>query len=211
MKHTKALSAIAIAAALALSACGSSNDAAKPGETKGPDAAPVTAPSSAPVVKSTPTPAPDSVKKSPRGNLMMEGGDIGTISAGSVGKVTTKFTVNAIQPVACNQEYSHAAENGNIIAVDMVVETTPELAQSTYPKYTLSGYDFKYIADNGTTFNGNLSTIATYSCIPDSEVFPSAGMGPAEKITAKVLLDVPAPHGILVLKSGISGGFEYKF
>jgi hypothetical protein len=36
-------------------------------------------------------------------------------------------------------------------------------------------------------------------------------MGPAEKVTAKVVLDLPSDHGILVLKSGISGGFEYSF
>lgn len=198
---------------LSLTACGSSADAAKPGESK-PGETPVTAPSSAPVVKSTPTPTAkqESVKKSPRGNLMMEGGDIGTISDGASKKVTTKFTVNAITPITCTEEYSRPAENGNIIVVDIAVETTPELAEDSYPNYSLSGHDFKFIDPaTGTTFNGNLSTVATYSCIPDSETFPSDGMGPAEKITAKVVLDVPAAHGILVLKSGISGGFEYTF
>jgi hypothetical protein len=210
MKRSLGSLALIATLGLSLTACGSTTDSAKPGETKSGEAQPVTAPSSAPVVKTTPTPTSD-VKKSIRGNLLMEGGDIGTISSGSTKKVTTKFTVNAITPITCTEKYSRAAENGNIVVVDIAVETTPELAESSYPKYTLSGNDFKYIADNGTTFNGDLNTIATYSCIPDAEKFPSDGMGPAEKITAKVVLDLPATHGILVLKSGLSGGFEYKF
>jgi hypothetical protein len=38
-------------------------------------------------------------------------------------------------------------------------------------------------------------------------------MGPAEKLQANVLVDVPAAHGILVLQpAGFSrGGFEYTF
>ena len=41
--------------------------------------------------------------------------------------------------------------------------------------------------------------------------FPSAGMGPAEKLEGKVVLDLPAAHGILVVKAGLTGGFEYTF
>jgi hypothetical protein len=208
MRKSLALTTLALGATLALTACGSTTESVKAGETTSAGATPISAPSSAPVPK--PTPTQDS-KKSVRGNLLMEVGDTGLIQAGSTGKTTTKFTVNSIAPGTCNQKYSRAAENGQIVLVDIAVETTPELAQSSYPKYTLSGYDFKFIADNGTTFNGNLSTGATYSCIPDAEVFPSGGMGPAEKITAKVVLDVPAAHGILVIESGLSGGFEYKF
>lgn len=207
MRKSFVFTSLALGATLALTACGSTNDAAKPGETAKGEATPVSAPSSAPVPKATPT---QDSKKSARGNLIMTAGDTGLIQAGGTGKTTTKFTVNSITPGTCNQPYSHAAENGQIVLVDIAVETTADLAQSSYPKFTLSGYDFKYIADNGTTFNGNLSTVATYSCIPDAEVFPSAGMGPAENITAKVVLDLPAAHGTLVLKSGLSG-FEYKF
>lgn len=99
-----------------------------------------------------------------------------------------------------NQQYSQGSVNEQIILVDITVETMPELAESSLPKFTLPGYDFKYIAVNGSTFNGDLGTVATYSCIPGAEQFPSGGMGPAEKVTAKVVSDVPAPTGILVLK-----------
>ncbi len=204
----KSLASAALIAALglSLSACGSTTDSSKPSASG--TAAPISAPSSAPVPKATPT---EDTKKSPRGNLIMAVGDTGTISDGASQKLTTKFTVNSIAPGECYEKYSRPAENGQILLVDITVETTPELANASYPKFSLSGHDFKFIAENGTTFNGSLSTMATYSCIADAEQFPSGGMGPAENITAKVVLDVPAATGILVLEHGYRGGFEYKF
>ena len=41
-----------------------------------------------------------------------------------------------------------------LLAADISVETTTKLM--------LTGHDFKFIAENGTTFNGNLATRATY-------------------------------------------------
>jgi len=147
----------------------------------------------------------------------MEVGALGVISSRSTGSVQVKFQVKAIKRITCPPKPyvvgDQGPENGQIIALDMVIQTTPELAESSYPKFTLSGYDFKYIAPNGTTFNGNLQTWAAFSCLPDADTFPSNGMGPAEKVVAKVVLDVPAPHGILVLKTNSlqAGGFEYTF
>lgn len=210
MKYTKSLATLVLVSSVALGLAACSDTKSAVSATDSASAKPVSAPTASPVVKSTPSPTVDS-KKSSRGNLLMAVGDTGIISDGSSKAVTTKFTINSITPGACDQPYSHAVENGNIVLVDITVETTPELAQSSYPKYTLSGNDFKFIAANGTTFNGGLNSIATYSCIADSLKFPSSGMGPGEKVTAKVVLDVPATSGILVLKSGYSGGFEYKF
>lgn len=202
----KSLSTLVLTAAfgLSLSACGSSNDAAPAEETK----APVSAPKVTPIAKPTPT---VDTSKSVRGNLLMSVGDIGTISDSGTKAVKTKFTVNSIDPIVCDQPYSRATENGQLVAVDMTVETTPELANDSYPNYRLSSHDFKFIADNGTTFTGDLGTVATYSCLDDTVQFPSGGMGPAEKLNAKIVLDLPAAHGILVIKSGYSGGFEYTF
>lgn len=213
MKYNKSLASLALIAGLGLtlSACGSStanvkaSDAAK-------TSAPVTAPTATPIPAAAPAAPPTTdAKKSIRGNLLAAVGDTGTISSGSTGQVTTKFTVNSIKEGTCDQPYAHAPENGHVLFVDVTVETTPELAQSSYPKYTLSSYDFKFISKNGTTFNGDLGTIATYSCIADAAQFPSGGLGPAEKAQGVVVLDVPETSGILVLKSGISGGFEYNF
>lgn len=207
----KIIAPLAIAATLTLAACGSSNDAAVPEETS----TPVAAPSADPVVKTTPTPTKTSdASLSSRGNLIMTPGFFGTISDRYSNKMHVKFAVNSIAPAECvAQPYSsvYPPENGVVIAVDVVAETTPELAEETIPKFSLSGYDFKYIGENGTTFNGNLASVATYGCLDDSQIFPSAGMGPNEKVAAKVLLDVPAPHGTLVMLGNNGKGFEYTF
>lgn len=209
MRKTLALSAMALATTLALTACGSSNDSSSPGETAEGEA-PVSAPTATPITPEKPTPTPES-DKSVRGNLLMSVGDIGTVSDNATGNVHVKFTVTGIKPIKCDQEFSRPSENGQLIAVDITAETTPELAQDPFPKYTLSSHDFKFIDNNGTTYTGNLGSVATYSCIADNLTFPADGMGPAEKLAAKIVLDVPKPHGILVLKSGYAGGFEYKF
>ncbi len=193
---------LAVAATLALSACsGTANNNPQNGSQPA-------APSATPIPPVTPT---SDAKKSARGNQIKQLGEVATINNGST--LIVKFTVDAITPIECTEKYSHAAENGQMVAVTMTVETTPELADASNPTFSVSAYNFKFIAQNGTTFTGNLSTIATYSCIPASQTFPSAGMGPAEKIQAKVLLDAPAAHGILVLQpAGFSrGGFEYTF
>jgi hypothetical protein len=211
LKLNKSLTVLAlvVSAGLGLTACGSSKDVTAAADATKSDA-PVTAPSAAPIEKTTPSPTPDA-KKSVRGNLIGKIGSIGTISDPVSKAVWTKFTVDAIAPVTCDQPYAQPAKNGQLVTVNLTVETTPELAQSSYPKFTLSSYDFKFIADNGTTFTGNLGSGSTYSCIASAEQFPSAGMGPAEKLSGKVVLDLPAAHGILVMNQGLNGGFEYTF
>ncbi|MHA7209706.1 hypothetical protein [Arthrobacter sp. MDT1-65] len=210
----KILAALTFSATLALTACGSSNDAVSSAEPSSEvSSTPISAPSAAPV-KTTPSPKKtEDENLSSRGHLIMPSGAFGTISDAYPGDLQAKFSVNSIAPIECTGENAayYPPENGTMIALDLVVETSPELAQSTNPNFRLSGYDFKYIAENGTTFNGNLSTAATYGCIDDSLIFPSAGMGPNEKVTAKLLLDVPAPTGTLVMLGNNGRGFEYTF
>lgn len=201
--------ALVVSAGLGLTACGNSKDVTAAADATKTDA-PVSAPTASPITKTTPSPTADP-KKSVRGNLIGHFGDIGTQSDPVSKAVQTKFTVDAIAPVTCTEKYSQPAQNGQLVTVNLTVETTPELAQSSFPKFTLSSYDFKYIADNGTTFTGNLGTSSTYSCIPSAEEFPSAGMGPAEKLSGKIVLDLPAAHGILVMKGNYGSGFEYAF
>lgn len=208
----KSLSSLALIAVLgvSLSACGSNKDVTPAADATATDA-PVSAPSAEPIAKTTTSPTPDS-KKSVRGNLIGNFGDIGTMSDPITKKVQTKFTVDAIAPVTCTEPYAQGPVNGQLMTVNLTIETTPELAEASFPKFDISSHDFKFIADNGTTFTGNLGTVATYSCIASAEQFPSAGMGPAEKLSGKVVLDLPAAHGILVMNTSYTGpGFEYKF
>ena len=204
----KIIAVLAIGATLALTACGGEKKETVDPSAPPSEAPPISRPSAEPASTPKPTPTPSGQAKNSRGNLVMTAGAFGTISNRATGELQTKIAVNNISPVTCTERFADPAKNGVYIGVDVVVETTPELAKDSYPKFTLSGYDFKYIAENGTTFNGSLST---YGCIPSSQTFPSGGMGPNEKVTAKVVLDVPAPHGTLVMLGSSGTGFEYGF
>ena len=200
MKYTKSATTLALIATLGLSltACG------------GTAASSPTAPTAEAVAKS---PAAADAGKSPRGNIVKEVGQGASITDPMHdNKEVVNFVVNSIKPGKCTEPYAQPAKNGNVMIVDVTVETKPELNDAIMKTFSLSGYDFKFVAENGTTFNGDLGGMG-YGCLPDAETFPSAGMGPAEKITAKVVLDVPQPHGILVLKAPLSNtnGWEYKF
>ncbi|MEV7605152.1 hypothetical protein AB0N65_06910 [Paenarthrobacter sp. NPDC089322] len=196
---------------MALTACGGAIPKNTPSESAKASDEPVTAPTATPVATPKSTPSPTGNAKSVRGNFIAGLGDVGTFSDANTKKVTTKFTVDSILDTVCTEPYNQPAQNGRIIAVKLTVETTPELAEDSYPKYTISSHDFKFIASNGTTFNGSLGGIATYGCIDDALQFPSAGMGPAEKVSGSVILDLPPGPGVLVYTGGSYAGpfFEY--
>ena len=79
-------------------------------------------------------------------------------------------------------------------------------------KFDISSASFKFIGSKGTTFNGNLGTMGSFSCLPDDQVFPQNGVGPAEKATGKVVLDLPEKSGVLVFKDLFGqASWEYKF
>ena len=205
MKHIKALSTAALIATLGLSltACGgaaSSNATAPNVEAITPAA--------------TPTPTAAELKKSPRGNLIKEVGQPAGMSNPESNQQTVNFTVDAITVDApCTDPYATPAENGHIVVVDVTVATTEELGKLDYGnRFDMSSATFKFIGASGTTYNGSLGTMGSYSCLPEAEEFPVAGMGPAENVKAKVVLDVPETTGTLVFKDLFSQiGWEYKF
>lgn len=189
-------------AALLLAGCG------------GTPASSPTAPTVEPIASSSATPAAAESSKSPRGNIVKQFGEGASITDTTKdNREIVNFTVNSIAPVTCTESYAQPAENGHLVVVDVAVETKPELAEAVMTSHHLGPSDFKFVADNGTTFNGNLGTGAAFSCLPSPEMFPSGGLGPGEKATGKVVLDLPAPTGILVLKAPMSStnGWEYKF
>lgn len=209
MNTGKFLSSLALIAALGLSltACGGSSSTAT---------AP-TSPSVESIAPSTVAPA-EGPKKSPRGNIIKTLNEPGSITTPD-GKTAATFVVNSITVGApCTGPYPSPTgpENGQIMVLDVTIETTPELgAEGMFPNsFDMNPYSFKFVGANGTTFNGNLATGATYGCLPDEQVLASGGVGPAEKVTGKVVLDVPEPTGVLVFKPGYisnAGGWEWSF
>ncbi|KIC66312.1 hypothetical protein RM50_12320 [Pseudarthrobacter phenanthrenivorans] len=79
------------------------------------------------------------------------------------------------------------------------------------PQFGLAGYAWKAVADNGTTFNGDLSTYPAFTCFTAAERFPSA-LGPGEKATGMLVVDVPTATGVLVHKQGFMPlGWEWEY
>ncbi|WP_411721615.1 hypothetical protein [Mycetocola sp.] len=194
MKHSIVALGAAAILALSLSACGASVSS----DNKGPSESQAAV---EPATKTTPT--PEAAAKSPRGNTIKQIGEPAFWKdSDSVpdSEAEGKFTVTEVKDVVCDQPYASPPTNGKIIGLTVDVETTPKLAESPMKQVFLSPMSFKFIAPNGTTFNGNLSSGATYSCIDNSLNLPSS-FGPAEKAHGVILLDVPAGGGILTIGS----------
>lgn len=192
-KSILALGAAAVLA-ISLSACGTSvSSSTAPAESQA---------AVEPLAKTAPE-APKEAAKSPRGNIIRAIGEPSFWKESSStpdSEAQGKFTVTEIKDVVCDQPYASPPTNGRIIGLTIDVETYTSLADQPMKQVFLSPFSFKFIGANGTTFNGNLSSGATFSCIDNSLNLPSA-FGPAEKAHGVILLDVPAGGGILTVGS----------
>lgn len=209
MKYKSRLSGLALIAmvGLSMSACGGSPSAT------------ATSPNVESIAPSTPSPAAtQQAKKSPRGNFIKELAQPAGITDKD-GNPMVNFTINSITVDApCTGPYPQPAENGHFTVLDVTVETTPELgtAEGSTGTFDINAHMFKFVGASGTTFNGSLAGAATYGCLPDEQMINNSGsgIGPAEKVTGKVVLDLPETTGVLVFKSYLtsgSGGWEWTF
>lgn len=194
----------AACAALVLAGCASP---ATPGATSAAPTAPVVTP--VPTDSPTPSPSP-TLPRSARGNLIKKVGQAGSLKLEN-GQQMMSFVVSKISvDAACTSPYAKPAENGHFLTLKISVETTAALAQDINQFVWFGGQSWKFIASNGTTYNGSLDTSAAYMCIQDAERLP-AKIGPAEKVTGTLVLDVPATSGTLVFDSASGGGWEWTF
>lgn len=193
-----------IAVPFLLTACGGSPQSAPTAPVVDP------ATSSQTAEGASPTTAVASGTKSVRGNLVKKVGEGASVT--DKDKTVASFVINSIQvDPQCTGTSAAPAKNGHFVALDVSMETAPELAESINPQFGLAGYGWKAVADNGTTFNGDLGSFEAFMCFPDAERFPSA-LGPGEKATGKIVLDVPTPAGVLVHKQGfMPAGWEWEY
>ncbi|WP_461189355.1 DUF4352 domain-containing protein [Arthrobacter sp. Z4-13] len=192
---------------LGLSACGGSPSATT---------ATPTVPSVEAVPSATPTPTATAsqMARSPRGNLIKVAGQPAGQADPVTKKQTVSFTINSITvDPPCTGPFPRPAERGHFVILDASIETLPELAESSFPRFDLSPHTFKFVAANGTTYNGNLTSGPSYGCLPESEILPISGVGPAEKVTGKIVLDVPDTTGTLMFQPDGAGmgGWEWTF
>lgn len=130
------------------------------------------------------------------------------------------FTVNSTAPLeTCTGPYPMPLENGHFVVLDMSVETLPELGTTEYGSQTFDINGAMFVQICGCQRHHvyrKPGTMGAHSCLPDTETIGTngGGIGPAEKVTGKVVLDVPEPTGTLVYRSYLTsgnGGWEYKF
>jgi hypothetical protein len=172
---------------------------------------PTVDPAGANNASSSPTAAAATGAKSSRGNLVKKVGEGASVT--DKDKTVASFVINSITvDPQCTAKSAQPAKNGHFVALDVSMETSPELAQSVNPKFGLShASGWKDIADNGTTFNGDLRTLEAIMCFDSAERFPS-DLGPGEKATGKIVLDVPTPMGVLVQRQGFMlAGWEWEY
>jgi hypothetical protein len=156
---------------------------------------------------------PDATK-SERGHVIRVLGQGAGISDKS-GKQAASFVVNniTIDPV-CTGKDPVAPENGHFLALEISAQTYPPLKDvfghsGTFP--FRGGSNWKLIAANGTTYNGDLESSPARDCLADAEIFPYS-LGPAEKATGKIVLDVPTTEGTLVFDPFFEdAGWEWQY
>ncbi|WP_217183357.1 Flp pilus assembly complex ATPase component TadA [Streptomyces sp. AC495_CC817] len=159
-----------------------------------------------PSATSDPSETPAPVRESERGNLIKSVGD--TFGLGSEdGTSLANFTVTAITvDPQCTGEFAEAPEHGHYVRLDIEGETSAALDREMY---FASGSWFA-IAENGTTFNGDPWSLAAAGCIDQTERLPNV-VGPGERVTGAVILDVPTPHGVIVFKIDDGSGWEWEY
>jgi hypothetical protein len=195
IRRRLAVGLFAGAAALSLTACGNfvegkANDASAPTlpEPQTEEEANASADAAA-------TSTPSGPSTNARGNIVKTLGEEGGLT-NEDGTTLFTFAIDSITPdVPCPGDYSSPPENGHLTAV------------STDTDYlSVSAYDFSFIGSNGLTFT-NVATVATYSCLEESTLFPSAELQPGSQYAGAVLLDLPEAAGTLIYRpSSVSGG-----
>lgn len=153
-----------------------------------------------PAETAAPEPSADEPTRSERGNIVKKVGEVGEI--GDSPEVEFTVTGITVDPV-CTREYAQASKYGHFVKLDFDITTTKD-AEGDF------GLSFwKWINADGTTANADPSTGNGSACLPEAETVPRS-IGPAEKVSGSVILDVPSTEGFLVLNPsyGVSTGFE---
>ncbi len=205
-----------VSAGLLLTACANTENTGT--GASGPTLPEITEPTENEEAAPSPTEEPADPARPPtndRGNVGLTIGQEFAITSTVTGTPVLTFAVDSISPAQCTpdwEEYGSDPVNGNIIAVQMRMATSPDYAQSPAAGYfTLTPYDFAFIGPDGVTVD-SVDTPATYGCVDQTQQFTSNPLSPASQYRGTVVLDVPAPNGTLIYRpSPLDYGFEWEF
>lgn len=199
---------ILTAAAVMLTAC-SAPEQADTQADRSTNSLPPTTSEAAPSTTAEPTPT--GPQRNERGNLVKKLGE----SAGYLdenGNEVITFSVDAVRPINCTEEFAEPPENGHFIAVDMRIATSPEMANVDYLSYfSISPVEFQYIPPGGGPVVSEISTMATYGCLPYGELLTSDQMMPGSQYAGTIVLDVPKPHGTLIYRPSMGDGTGWEW
>ncbi|NOJ60575.1 hypothetical protein [Arthrobacter sp. 260] len=129
------------------------------------------------------------------------------------GEYLVTFVVNDIVvDIPCTEQFAEPPENGHFVALDVSVETSPNMLDSDLiQQFSMSSYTFQAIGPDGVTSNAGADSVATLFCLEDSLLLPT-DIGPGEKANGLVLLDVASPSGILIYQDFWTGSaWEYAY
>ncbi|WP_350005790.1 hypothetical protein [Pseudarthrobacter sp. WHRI 8279] len=134
------------------------------------------------------------------------------MSLAATNETLLSFTVKDVVPITCDYPSDLSPSNGQVMAVLVDMETTPALGEvnNLSQGISINALSFKFIKAEGTT-TGTLSTNMIYNCLTDRSQFLPDRIGPAEKVSGLVLVDVPSPLAGTLIFEPIQGGdaFEY--
>ena len=172
-------------------------------------------PSATSTSDATPTDNSDSgTDRSERGNIVKRVGQpAGVSDPDDPDDVLVNFTVKDIRMDApCSGSFPDKPENGHFVTVDIAAETG---SAATFKKldyigdFTFSSGLWKFITPQGTTVN-SIATGPSFTCLDEKEQLPVT-LGPAEKATGKIVLDVPTTEGTLIFSDLLAEeGWEWK-
>jgi hypothetical protein len=122
------------------------------------------------------------------------------------------FSIDAITPdVQCNSDYVQEPENGHFVALQLRMSTSaipPEVGS-----FTVSPSEFDFIGPDNITVT-EVDTFASFTCLADGQQFTQDPLGPGQQYVGQLVLDVPAPSGVIIYRPYIvngGGGWEWKF
>lgn len=148
------------------------------------------------------------VETNDRGNLIKQTGQLAGLTSSKNDDISVaKFVVTEIIPnYTCDASYSSMPASGQYVAIQMNVETMPELVSEPYPSVNFSEWAWQAYDAEGKRVNDVMGN--GYSCMDQAQRLPGE-IGPGQSVSGYVVLDVPIGTSAVVLAPHAPTGWEW--
>lgn len=146
-----------------------------------------------------------------RGSIALEQGEEGVIMDYQ-DTILVSFVVSDIETdLQCTADRPLDAENGHFIALDVEIESDQAAAENyVEPDLIFNKAGMRIIGSDGTTRSESPNSGASFECLPESEQLPVT-FGPGEKLSGKVVLDVPIESGAILTELGVGEYTQWEW